>query len=375
MLSRFIKTRSSGPNDILRAGNQIIPIECFGTIDIFIDTSTGCQTMTLLNVAYVSDFMTNLVSQDILYTKGVYFDNGKMHLYREGKTMAYVERHNGHYLMENNIDTEDEPVTTGFATSKSGSMEDWHQVLGHASQDAIKHLEDATEGVKVVDKDTGHVPKTNECNTCALSKAHRIISRSPDKSEYSDKPFHRVSYDLMQFTTAMNKDQWVSHFACLSTDFNMVFTHSKKSNATSIIRQALSIIETRYNGKIVFFRSDGEKALGIEFGDLIAEKGITFEPSAPDTPAQNGHSERKGGILAMKARALRIEAGLPVYLWHELMRTAGYIANRTPMQKHKWKTPFELVVKTPPNLSHLRKIGCKAYSLDKHIPRTHKLQD
>ena len=31
--------------------------------------------MTLSNVAYVSDFMTNLVSQDLLYIKGVYFDN------------------------------------------------------------------------------------------------------------------------------------------------------------------------------------------------------------------------------------------------------------------------------------------------------------
>lgn len=35
----------------------------------------------------------------------------------------------------------------------------------------------------------------------------------------------------------------------------------------------------------------------------------------------------------MKARAKRIEAGLPTYLGNEIMRTAGYIANRKPMQK------------------------------------------
>ena len=57
----------------------------------------------------------------------------------------------------------------------------------------------------------------------------------------------------MQFTTAMNKDQWVSHFSCMSTDFNLVFTHPKKSNAVSIIQQAIGIIETRYNGKVLFF--------------------------------------------------------------------------------------------------------------------------
>ena len=179
----------------------------------------------------------------------------------------------------------------------------------------------------------------------------------------------------MQFTTAMNKDQWASHFACTSTDFNMVFTHPRKSDATTIIQNAFNMIKNRYNATIVFFRSDGEKALGIQFDNLLAENGITQEPSAPDTPAQNGHSERKGRMLATKARALRIEAGLPTYLWNELMKTAGYIANRTPMHKHNWKTPFEKVLKTPPNLSHLRKIGSKAYTLDKHIARTRKLQE
>ena len=158
-------------------------------------------------------------------------------------------------------------------------------------------------------------------------------------------------------------------------DFNLVFTHARKSDATSIIKEAFAIIETRFNGKIVFFRSDGEKSLGIEYKDFIASKGITYESSAPDTPAQNGHSERKGSILAMRARAMRIGAGLPSYLRHELIKTAGYIANRTPMQKHGWKTPFEMVVGGAPNLSHPRKIGCKAYSLDKHITREQKLRE
>lgn len=46
------------------------------------------------------------------------------------------------------------------------------------------------------------------------------------------------------------------------------------------------------------------------------------------------------------------------YLWNEIMRTAGYIANGTPMQKHRWITPFEQAEGMSPNLSHLRKIGC-----------------
>lgn len=75
----------------------------------------------------------------------------------------------------------------------------------------------------------------------------------------------------------------------------------------------------------------------------------------------------------MKARALKIEADLPGYFWNEAIRTAGYIANRTPMQKHGWKTPFEKVTKTPPSLSHLKSYGCKAYAHIHHLSKTLKL--
>ena len=107
MLSRFTKTRDAGPSDTLTTGTQVIPIECFGTIQITIKapTETGYATMTLLNVAYVSDFMTNLVCQSILAAKGVYFDGWKNHLHREGRPIGFVEPINGHYIMENNMST------------------------------------------------------------------------------------------------------------------------------------------------------------------------------------------------------------------------------------------------------------------------------
>ena len=66
------------------------------------------------------------------------------------------------------------------------------------------------------------------------------------------------------------------------------------------------------------------------FREEIKGLGITLEPSSPDTPEQNGHAERKGKMLAIKARALRIEAELPHYLWVKAIHTACYLANRTP---------------------------------------------
>ena len=369
MKHRFIKDREGNGQNLI-AGTQILPIEAYGHIDIRYQAEGRIGKITLTNVSYVSQFMTNIVSGVILHTKGLDFDTQGCRLHKNGKTFGYANIKHGHFIMEDNIEEEAVFSTT---TTKSGSANDWHKILGHASNDVILNLEKSVDSARITGD--ANAPTTSECESCALAKMHRQISRSSEKSESSDKPFYRVTYDLMQFSPGLNKDQWVSHLACSELDFNLVFTHPHKSDATEIIRKGLNIIRTRFNSKVVFFRSDGERALGKEFDDMISELGITYEPSAPYTPEQNGHSERKGGLLAMKARAMRIEAKLPMYLWPWIIRAAGFIMNRTPIKKHGWKTPFELITHTKPNLSHLRKFGSKAYPLDKQIPKKNKLQE
>lgn len=81
----------------------------------------------------------------------------------------------------------------------------------------------------------------------------------------------------------------------------MVFIHLKKFDATRLVCNAINIIETRYNGKVVFLWLNEKKALSKEFNKLLAIKGIIWEPSASDSLEQNNCSERKGGILSMKA--------------------------------------------------------------------------
>lgn len=132
--------------------------------------------------------------------------------------------------------------------------------------------------------------------------------------------------------------------------------------------------ETRYNGKIVFFRTDGETSLGKAFDTFVSSKGITTERSAPATQAQNGAAERSGGVILMKARTMRITARLPSTLWPDVAQTAGYLLNRTPTKQLGWKTPYEVATKSQPTVSHLHVFGCKAYPLINNIPRKKKVQ-
>ena len=375
MKHRFTKERDAGWDDRVLAGDNNIKIQCFGSLELDVDTPTGPQTITLLNVAYIPTFLTSIASMSLFEAKGVHFDTQVPHLHRKGETVIQIYKLGGHYTFKQ-YNQQPEPVNKVFATAKkSRTAIEWHSIMAHASPEAIMHLENSTNDVIISDVATAKVPKTNECETCALTKSHVQISRTSHKSETSDKPFYRVSFDLMQFNTSYNGDQWCSHLACLATNFNLAFTHSHKSEARSILKQAFMLIKQRFNGTVVFLRVDGETSLNLNFQDELKELGITYEASAPYTPAQNGHAERQGGVLAMKARALRIEAGLPANLWNEAIRTAAYIANRTPMHKHNWKTPFEKVTSKAPNLSHLKAYGCKAYAHIHNLPKKMKLEE
>jgi hypothetical protein len=145
-------------------------------------------------------------------------------------------------------------------------------------------------------------------------------------------------------------------------------------DALQFFEKAINTIETHYHGKIRYIRLDRETSLGNAFEALVIEKSIKPERTAPDTLAQNGGSERSGRVIITKARTMRIEANLPANMWPEVVKAAGYTANRTPVRRLSWKTPFEVVLKHKPRLVHMHVYGCRAYLLDYYIPKKNKLE-
>ncbi|KAI0991346.1 hypothetical protein K3495_g16841, partial [Podosphaera aphanis] len=112
------------------------------------------------------------------------------------------------------------------------------------------------------------------------------------------------------------------------------------------------------------------------FLSQVRRMGIILLPSAPYTPAQNGRSERAGGEINRRARAICIQSKLSPLLWSELVKTSCYLLNRTPRYRLGNKTPFEVLFNKQPDISHIRPIGCKAYYLlkgPKAPPKLHKL--
>ena len=151
--------------------------------------------------------------------------------------------------------------------------------------------------------------------------------------------FFRISYDLIVMSTDLSGQKWVSHFVCTIYDFNLVYTHKTKNETFRIIRQILNLISTRFNGKIVFFRSDRERSFDDEFKDLIFELKITYKFSTFDTAIQNGHAEKKSHLLIIKSKTMIIGANFSEYLWSWIFQTVDYLMNRTSMKK-TWMKNF-----------------------------------
>jgi hypothetical protein len=62
---------------------------------------------------------------------------------------------------------------------------------------------------------------------------------------------------------------------------------------------------------------------------------MKFEPSAPDTQAQNGGTEHSGGVVKTKTRTIRARANLPEELWLHIVGAAVYLHNNTPRRENK----------------------------------------
>ncbi|KAL7280536.1 hypothetical protein ACG7TL_005473 [Trametes sanguinea] len=101
------------------------------------------------------------------------------------------------------------------------------------------------------------------------------------------------------------------------------------------------------------------------FDNLLKDKGIEILQSVPHQPQQNGRAERLMRTLSDKAEAMRFKACLPQSWWEFAIEHAVHVYNRTPLRRHKWRTPYEVLNGEAPSICHLCVFGCGAYV---HLP-------
>jgi len=128
----------------------------------------------------------------------------------------------------------------------------------------------------------------------------------------------------------------------------------RKSDAVEAIEAFYALVKTQYKEQIKGWMFDGGDKFDSERLDaFIRNKGIELQRSTSYTPQQNGHAERFNRTLMDKAEAMQHNTCIPEPWWEYSIKYAVHLYNRSPLYCLNWCTPYELVNKNKPDITHL----------------------
>jgi transposase InsO family protein len=227
--------------------------------------------------------------------------------------------------------------------------------VGHIG---VKGLRSAVEGVSI--DDSNHVP----CPICAKAN----IKRSPFPQHASNRAtrlLQRVHCDICgPLPPSYGSYRYFILFICCHSRYIFFYLMKSREEAPQCFVDFRSIAENFSQQKITILRVDNAPELiSGKLHAFCKTRGITYEKTVPDSPNQNGVTERCNLTLGSMVRALLIDADLSYWFWPFAVQTAVHIKNRVPhssLPPHT--TPFQLWHQRKPNLSHLRLFGAHCTS-------------
>jgi len=236
-----------------------------------------------------------------------------------------------------------------------------HKRLAHLNHQAVHHV--LTSGSYTHTADGSHKP---QCSTCILSKQHRTRSQEPAKRTGSS--FELIHSDSCgPLPLSHGSARYYIIFIDDLTRYTFVYFLKAKQGEESrkCFENMLNYVETQFPAyKVKRFRSDNGKG---EYEnslvrELLASKGIIFQPLPPYTQHKNSVSEQMIQTLNSRARSMLIDADLPIIFWAEVINAAVYQPHRSPSSALEGKSPLGALQPAEPiPLAHLRRFGCIAH--------------
>ena len=187
----------------------------------------------------------------------------------------------------------------------------------------------------------------------------------PPSLGHSKAPFDKNHMDLKEFVVqSYNKYKFFILFLDNCTSHGWITLLRHKSEADSATRQFIAMVKMQYNVLIREFMIDaGGKFKSEGLRTFLKELGLNILTSVLHMHQQNGRAEQFIRTIVDKAQAIHLEACIPQNWWEFAVNYAVHVYNRTPLNcaSSDYKTPFERLQHTKPDVAHLRVFGCGAY--------------
>jgi hypothetical protein len=197
----------------------------------------------------------------------------------------------------------------------------------------------------------------------------------PPSSSRAKKPFELVHTDLKALPVVSYHGY--KYFVTFFDDFTShgwIMLLKAKSETKTAIKHFVAIAKNQFETTIRCIMSDaGGEYKSLDLADFFKELGIATRTSVPHMHQQNGRAERFNRTIMDKAQAMRFDACFPQSWWEFAVLHSLHLYNRTPIRRLDWKTPYEILKKEKPDVSHFRVFGCGAYIFIPEEVRVNKL--
>lgn len=342
-----------GERVIVTADNSTYPVAKEGVIKI---STNDNNAIRLNDVFHVPGLKRNLISVSQITNSGKYVLFGP----NDVKVLANVKTIDADVVTSGERKGSLFVMSAGEAyvkkTSQTDSATIWHARLGHLSYQLLKEI----SSKKLVDgiPSLQNVREDVICQGCQFGKSHRLPFMK--SSNRRSSMFELVHTDLMgpMKTTSYRGNRYVMVLVDDFSRFTWVKFLKEKNEALSKFSEFAYDVQKEFGVKIKCLRSDnGGEFMSEDFSQYCNKNNILRQMTCPNTPQQNGVSERKLAHLASVSVSWIHDKSLPRELWAEAFQCACHVINRLPPWPGKEKSPFENLYGNKPTVNYFRVFG------------------
>ena len=323
------------------------------------------KRVSLSEVRHAPSLAANLVSTGELDDHGLEerSKKGRTTYFQDGCPVMMAQKIGKRWVMcikaIRQVEPFDVPPENFLAEVKKLDPELWHRRLGHLSARNMARLGRMVDGFAV---DVSGLDR--ECHVCNLGK---IVSK-PSKSSANPRMTHPMDLIHMDLVSVSPEGIDGEQYALVMTDDHSEckFSFPLVSKSGEEIWQAffrwMPWAERMTGRRVKAIRHDNAKefVVGV-FGKHVEELGIEVQLSLPYEHEQNGKAERANRLIIDRARCLMLESGLKKIYWPYAVRTATFLANRSPSSNIDI-TPIEAFTSIKPDLRSLRVFGAYGWA-------------
>ena len=238
--------------------------------------------------------------------------------------------------------------------SKTKSLRNWHEILGHYNLKDVLALDGVVDGMKIIDKNEF------DCGVCVMGKTTQPRKRNLDRR--ARNILQLVHCDLAGPIDPVAEDGFRHALSFIDDYSGLITIYFIRQKSDTVRATEKFLADVASYGKFKCLRSDnGTEFISEPFEILLLKDSMKHEKSAPYSPHQNGTAERRWRSIFEMARFLLVQAALPKRLWIYAVMVAVCIRNCCYNHRLK-RTPYGVFTGHKPKLENMHVFGTVCYA-------------